>query len=198
MSLEDIIIATRNEGKISEFTELFKDYFSNIYSLLDFEELPDIVEDGSTFEENALKKAKVISDHFSKTVISDDSGLVVECLGGEPGIYSARYAGNGSTDDENVDKLLEKVKDFEDRKAKFVCVLALYYPGGEKVTFYGSCEGLIIDEKRGSSGFGYDPVFYLPEYGKTMAEIGPEIKNRISHRSEAADKLKKFLEISKN
>ena len=193
MSLEEIIIATKNRGKIDEFSALFDNYFNNITSLLDYESVPEIIEDRDTFEENALKKARIISDFFNKPVIADDSGLVVEVLDGEPGIYSARYAGEGSTDDQNVDKLLTRIKPHENRNAKFVCVLALVYPDGRNYIFEGSCEGLIIDEKRGSNGFGYDPVFYVPGLNKTMAELDPGVKNKISHRSEASKKLKDYL-----
>ena len=194
MSIKEIIIATKNRGKLKEFRDLFRNYFENIESLLDHESCPEILEDGTTFEENALIKAKAISSIFNKIVLADDSGLVVEALNGEPGIYSARYAGESSTDDENTDKLLNKIKPYKNRKAKFVSVIALVYPSNETKVFKGICEGLIIDEKRGDNGFGYDPIFFLPDLNKTMAEITPELKNRISHRSEAVMKLKNYLD----
>ena len=194
MALEEIIIATKNRGKIEEFSDLFRNYFNNISSLLDYEFIPEIVESGSTFEENALLKANIISSHFDKIVLADDSGLVVEALDGEPGIYSARYAGESSTDEQNVDKLLDRIKPHENRKAQFICVLALVYPDGTAKMFEGSCEGEIIDERRGSNGFGYDPVFFVPELNKTMAELDPADKNSISHRSYAVGKLKNYLD----
>jgi len=194
MTIKDIIIATKNRGKLKEFKDLFSNYFENIESLLDHESVPEIVEDGSTFEENALLKATTISSLFNKVVLADDSGLVVEALNGEPGIYSARYAGEGSTDDENTDKLLSKIKPYKNRKAKFVSVIALVYPSSEAKVFKGICEGLIINEKRGNNGFGYDPIFFLPDLNKTMAEISSDLKNRISHRSKAVMQLKNYLD----
>lgn len=193
MSIKEIIIATKNAGKIDEFKGLFSNYFENIYSLLDFDSTPKIVEEGSTFEENAIQKAKIVSTFFNKTVLADDSGLIVEALDGEPGIYSARYAEENSTNSQNVVKLLKKIKPFKNRSAKFVCVLALVYPDSTTKLFEGSCEGLIIDEKRGNNGFGYDPVFFVPELKKTMAELDPGEKNKISHRAKAAEKLKNYL-----
>ena len=193
MALKEIIIATKNRGKVAEFSDLLGNYFNQISCLLNYDSVPEIVEDGSTFEENSLKKAKILSTFFDKTVLADDSGLVVDALNGEPGIYSARYAGDNSTDDQNVDKLLKRVKPFKNREAKFVCVLTLVYPDGTTKLFKGTCEGLIIDEKRGNNGFGYDPVFYLPEMKKTMAELYPADKNRISHRSRAVQKLINYL-----
>ncbi len=192
MESKEIIIATKNRGKLAEFSELLGNYFS-FKSLLDFDQAPKIIENGSTFEENALKKAEIISAFFNKITIADDSGLVVKALNGEPGIYSARYAGNNSTDDENVNKLLKNIKAIKNRQAKFVCVIAFVNPSGTTKLFEGSCEGVIIDEKRGNNGFGYDPIFYLPEMQKTMAELDPADKNKISHRSIAAKKLANYL-----
>ena len=194
MALEEIIIATKNRGKIEEFSALFRNYFKRTSSLLDYESVPEIIESGSTFEENALLKANIISSHFGKIVIADDSGLVVEALGGEPGVYSARFAGVGSSDEQNVDKLLDRIKPYTNRKAQFICVLALVYPDGAAKLFEGSCDGEIIDERRGNNGFGYDPVFFVPELNKTMAELDPADKNRISHRSYAVRKLKNYLD----
>ena len=194
MKHSEIIVATKNKGKVKEFAELLKNFYDPVRSLLDFESVPEIIEDGLTFEENAVKKAEIISKFFNKTVLSDDSGLVVDALDGEPGVYSARYAGEGSTDEENIEKLLKNIKPFENRKARFVCVLALIYPDNTKKIFDGSCEGVILDERVGENGFGYDPVFFVPEHGKTMAELDPEIKNSISHRSNAVGKLKSYLD----
>ena len=194
MKHSEIIVATKNKGKVKEFAELLKNFYDPVRSLLDFESVPEIIEDGLTFEENAVKKAEIISKFFNKTVLSDDSGLVVDALDGEPGVYSARYAGEGSTDEENIEKLLKNIKPFENRKARFVCVLVLIDPDNTKKVFDGSCEGVILDERIGENGFGYDPVFFVPEHGKTMAELDPEIKNSISHRSNAVGKLKSYLD----
>ncbi len=193
MDFKDIIIATKNRGKVEEFNLLFKDYFENIYSLLDFDSTPGIVEDQPTFAGNALKKAEIIGKYFNKVTLSDDSGLVVEALNGAPGTYSARYAGENATDDDNLEKLLGEMKAVTNRRAKFVCALALVFPEGKKEVFEGECEGLITEFKRGTNGFGYDPVFYISRYEKTMAELDPNLKNIISHRSDAVKKLIIFL-----
>ena len=197
MDFNDLLIATKNQGKVKEFKFLLNDYFQNIYSLLEFDSTPEIVEDQSTFTGNAVKKAEIISSFFNKPTLSDDSGLVVEALNGEPGIYSARYAGENSTDDENLKKLLNKMKGITNRKAKFVCALALVFPDGKSEVFQGECEGLITEVKKGTNGFGYDPVFYISRYDKTMAELDAEVKNSISHRSDAVKKLINYLEIDK-
>lgn len=196
MDFKDIIIATKNRGKVEEFKLLFKDYFENIYSLLDFDSTPGIVEDQPTFAGNALKKAEIIGKYFNKVTLSDDSGLVVEALNGAPGTYSARYAGENATDDDNLEKLLGEMKAVTNRRAKFVCALALVFPEGKKEVFEGECEGLITEFKRGTNGFGYDPVFYISRYEKTMAELDPDLKNMISHRSNAVKILINYLENS--
>ena len=197
MDFKDIIIATKNSGKMQEFKFLLNDHFKNFYSLLDFDFTPEIVEDEPTFAGNAIKKAEIISNYFDKVTLSDDSGLVVEALNGEPGIYSARYAGDNSTDEDNLDKLLNQMKSVSNRKAKFVCVLALVLPNGQKEVFEGECEGLITEYKIGTNGFGYDPVFYISRYDKTMAELEPDLKNKISHRSNAVKKLINYLKIAR-
>lgn len=197
MDFKNIIIATKNRGKVDEFKLLFKDYFDNIYSLLDFDSTPEIVEDQPTFAGNALKKAEIIGNYFDKITLSDDSGLVVDALNGEPGTYSARYAGENATDEDNLNKLLSEMKSVSNRKARFVCALALVFPDGKKEVFEGECEGLITEIKRGTNGFGYDPVFYISQYEKTMAELDPETKNMISHRSNAVKKLINFLKVTK-
>ncbi|MGL5950275.1 MAG: RdgB/HAM1 family non-canonical purine NTP pyrophosphatase, partial [Cetobacterium sp.] len=148
-----------------------------------------VIEDGDTFEENSKKKALEIAKFTNMITISDDSGLCVEALNGEPGVYSARYAGEDSNDAANNKKLIENLKNVENRKAKFVTVITLGKPNGESYSFRGEIEGVIVDEARGAEGFGYDPHFYLPEYDKTFAEM-PEIKNQISHRAKALEALK--------
>lgn len=191
--IEEIILATGNKGKVKEFAGLLHGIAGKIIGLGDLESPPEIVEDGETFMENALKKARAIAEYSGKPALADDSGLAVDALGGGPGVYSARYAGERATDDENIDKLLRELGDAQNRKARFVCFLALVTPGGEETVVSGECEGVILSERRGSGGFGYDPVFYLPEYGKTMAEIPPGLKNEISHRARAAEKLVRVL-----
>lgn len=193
MIYNEIIVATQNKGKVAEFESLLSKYYKKVYSLLDFQSVPEIVEDGETFAENALIKARIIQAHFNKTVIADDSGLVVDSLAGEPGVYSARYAGEGATDDKNIDKLLDKLNGEMERTARFVCCLALVYPDGKEFIFEGVCEGTISNKRVGKNGFGYDPVFYTPALKKTMAELEPEQKNSISHRAEAVSKLIFYL-----
>ncbi len=155
----------------------------------------DVVEDGDTFEENAIKKATEIMRATGLPTIADDSGLCVDALGGKPGIYTARFAGEGATDDENISKLiveLDGVKE-ESRTARFVCVIALAVPNEEVKTCRGECEGRILTEKQGENGFGYDPIFYVPEFEKSMAELSSDVKNSISHRFKALNKLKESL-----
>ncbi len=191
-----IVFATKNEGKVKEITEMLSRTDVELLSLNRFESLPEIVEDGKTYSENALKKAKIICEFTGETVLADDSGLSVNILGGEPGIYSARYAGEDATDEENNDKLLTKLKDVpeEKRTASFFCALVLYAKDGQYHSFEGQWQGRIIDERRGTNGFGYDPIFLCPELNQTAAELPPEIKNTISHRGQAFAKLKAYLD----
>lgn len=194
--LKQVLIATKNKGKASEFKEFFSKYNIEALSLLDLEEqLPDVEETGVTFEENAALKAEQIAAILNKPVLADDSGLMVDALNGEPGIYSARYAGHGKNDQDNNVKLLNELKDIpkEKRKAKFVCVLAVAIPGKETIFKTGICEGEISFTPQGNNGFGYDPLFIPNGYNKTMAELSPEEKNSISHRSAAIKKLEKWV-----
>lgn len=191
--IEKIVLATGNKGKLREFRGLLEGVFGNIVSLNDLESPPEVTEDGETFGENALKKARAISAYSGIPALADDSGLEVEALGGRPGVHSARYAGESATDRENIEKLLSQLQGIENRKARFVCSLALVMPDGKETVVSGRCEGFIIDEPRGKGGFGYDPVFFLPEYNKTMAEIPAELKNKISHRARACESLAKLL-----
>lgn len=190
-----IIFATKNEGKVKEITEMLTSMNIELISLNHFESLPEIVEDGKTYLENALKKAKIISEFTGEIVLADDSGLQVDVLGGDPGVYSARYAGEGATDEENNAKLLAKLKDVprELRTASFFCALVLYRQDGNYNSFEAEWQGRIIDERRGTNGFGYDPIFLSPQLNKTAAELPPEIKNTISHRGRAFAKLKSHL-----
>lgn len=181
-----LVIATKNQGKIREIRDKFSAYNDlEILSLNDFEDHPDIIEDGTTFEENALKKAREISIFTKLPVLADDSGLEIDALCGEPGIFSARYAGKDATDEERNRLVLEKMKDVPKgrRTARFICVIAIVLPRGSEYTFRGVCEGIIAHRMKGSNGFGYDPIFYLPKKRKTMAELSIFEKNRISHRA---------------
>ena len=193
MKRKTIVIATRNKGKLREFRSILADGYDEILSLADFDEVPEIRETGLSFRENAFIKAKTASDFLGMDAIGDDSGLVVDALGGAPGIYSARYAGEGASDNENNEKLLSELEGKKNRDARFVCCIALVLAGGTREFFEGECRGRIIQEKRGESGFGYDPVFYVPQYKKTMAELTPDIKNRISHRAVASEKLLSYF-----
>ena len=175
-----------------EIRALLGDLGVDVLSLNDFANVPDVIEDGTSFFENALKKAKEISEHTGEIVLADDSGLEVEYLGGEPGVYSSRYSGSEATDNTNIDKLLLNMKGIarERRGAAFRCVLVLYFPDGKYESFEGRLEGIIHDRPLGGGGFGYDPVFFLPDWGSTVAQIPLEVKNRISHRAQAVLKFK--------
>lgn len=164
-------------------------------SLLDYPGIPEIEEDGTTFFENALKKAKTVSEHTGEAALADDSGLEIDYLQGKPGIYSARYSEPDATDEKNNDKVLSELKDvpWEDRTAAFRCVLVLYITGDNYRTFEGKWQGRVGFEPRGTMGFGYDPIFVDTTLGKTAAELPPEIKNRISHRGQAFKKFKESL-----
>ena len=190
-----IVFASGNLGKVREIREMLSCINIELVSLKDYPDIPEIVEDGKTFLENALKKARTVSERTGQAVLADDSGLQVDALGGEPGIYSARYAGEGASDDDNINLLLEKLKEVppEKRTASFCCVLVLYNTDGTYESFESRWPGRIIDDRRGDNGFGYDPVFYVPELNKTAAELPPEIKNRISHRGQSFLKLKQYL-----
>jgi XTP/dITP diphosphohydrolase len=189
-----IVIATRNAGKVREFAALFKERQLEVRSLADYAEIPSVVEDGLTFGANAYKKAKALALLLGVPVLADDSGLCVDALGGAPGVWSARFAGEHAADADNNAKLLQSLQDdsrTESKelllsKARFVCALALYNPLNHVVIqVEEASEGIIINEARGNQGFGYDPLFYLPEFGLTMAELSSDQKNRISHRAKA-------------
>lgn len=190
-----IVFASGNEGKVKEIGEMLEGMGIRLVSLKDYAGVPEIVEDGKSFLENALIKAKIISGFTGETVLADDSGLQVDALGGEPGIYSARYAGPKATDDDNINLLLAKLKSVprEKRTASFCCALVLYSADGSYDCFESKWKGLIIDDRRGDNGFGYDPVFFVPELKKTAAELSAEIKNKVSHRGQAFARLKKVL-----
>jgi XTP/dITP diphosphohydrolase len=191
-----IVIASKNRGKIKELQAMFAGAGLQVLSLNDFNELPEIIEDGKSFYENALKKAKGVADATGEITLADDSGLEVNALGGAPGIYSARYAGEDASDKQNVLKLLHEMSSVPPGKrgASFRCVLVLYNKDDSHEVFEGRWEGVIAENSVGEGGFGYDPVFYVPEAGVTAAQLAPEVKNRISHRAQAFLKLKKRFE----
>jgi XTP/dITP diphosphohydrolase len=184
-----IILATRNKGKIKEFEALLAGFGVEFQSLNDFGPVSEVVEDGSTFEENAYKKASQTARMLGFPALADDSGLVVEALDGAPGVRSARYAGDGVSDDENNRRLLEAMEGRDDRRAAFECVISIAVPRGPALTYEARCEGEIARRPAGTNGFGYDPIFFYPPLGKTFAELTAEEKNRISHRGKAMAEL---------
>lgn len=192
--MKELILASNNAHKVEEIKSILDDY--KILTLKDIGYYEDIIEDGTTFEENALIKARTIAKYSGKAAIADDSGLSVALLDGRPGVYSARYSAE-QTDEKNIEKVLFEL-DGNYSKAKFVSVIAYVSPDGVEKTFRGECHGEIIFEKRGKNGFGYDPIFYLPELDKTFAEITSEEKNSISHRSESLKKFSNYLREQDN
>ncbi|PKN70461.1 MAG: non-canonical purine NTP pyrophosphatase [Deltaproteobacteria bacterium HGW-Deltaproteobacteria-12] len=193
-----IVFASGNEGKVKEVEFMLSGTGIELVSLNSYSAVPEIVEDGRTFLENALKKARIIAGFTGETVLADDSGLLVDILDGEPGIYSARYAGHRATDNENNARLLAKLKDIpqEKRSASFQCALVLYRKDGTFDSFEGKWQGQIIDEPRGSNGFGYDPIFWIPELKMTAAQLPAPIKNKLSHRGQAVAKFKESLALN--
>jgi XTP/dITP diphosphohydrolase len=194
--LKKIIFASLNRGKVREIGEMLKAMGINLVCLDDYPDLPVVSEGGSSFLENALIKARSIAKITGEPVLADDSGLEVAALGGAPGIYSARYAGEGANDAKNIRKLLDELRGVSvaERKAAFRCVLVLCQPDGSYRSFEGRWEGKIAEEPVGHGGFGYDPIFFLPDRGVTAAELPAEVKNRISHRAKAFGELRAWLQ----
>ncbi|MGX6978752.1 ribonuclease PH [Vagococcus elongatus] len=192
-SKNDILIATHNAGKAKEFEAMFAEKGFRIKTLEDFPEIPEVEETGSTFEENARLKAETIAARLKCMVLADDSGLIVDALGGQPGVYSARFAGEAHNDAANNAKLLHELTGVpkEERTARFHCTLVLAAPNRKSLVVNGETEGRILTIPRGENGFGYDPLFLVEEMGKSMAELAPEIKNKISHRAKAIQNLTK-------
>lgn len=190
--MKKVFLATGNKKKIKEIAAIFEGFDVELLSINDGIEIPEVVEDGDTFEANSAKKALEIAKFLNMPAIADDSGLCVDALGGAPGVYSARYSGEDATDARNNQKLIEELTGEENRDAKFVCVITLAKPSGETYSFRGEIEGIIVDTPKGTDGFGYDPHFMVPDYEKTLAEI-PGIKNKISHRAKALELLKKEI-----
>jgi XTP/dITP diphosphohydrolase len=193
--MKELLIATGNKGKMKEFAALLAALPIKLYSFNDFPDFIPPPENGKTFAENAVIKATAAMLATGLPTIADDSGLCVEALGCDPGVFSARYAGVGATDADNNAKLLQELAGTPaaGRRAAFRCVIALCCPEGEPLLFNGELNGLILETSAGAGGFGYDPLFMVPEYGKTLAELPLEIKNRISHRGRATAALKEFL-----
>lgn len=192
---QKVVIATRNPGKFREIKGILSSFPLKFLSLEDFPDLPEVVEDGATFAENAGKKARTIADFTGRLAIADDSGLAVDALQGRPGVFSSRYAGENATDGDRCQKLLEEMASIREgkRQARFVCAMAVARPGGRMEVVEGECSGWITLTPRGKHGFGYDPIFFVPQFGKTMAELEPKEKNRISHRGRALERLKALL-----
>jgi XTP/dITP diphosphohydrolase len=202
MEKTTLVIATRNQGKTKEIRELLHDFPIEIKNLDDFGPIPEIIEDGQTFEDNAYKKSSMTARMLGLPALADDSGLCVDALGGSPGVHSARYAGPHATDADNCRKLLDALKGNPHRNAAFECVISLAVPTGAALTYAGRCEGIITEEPMGSGGFGYDPVFFYPPANKTFAQLDPEEKNRVSHRGKAlaevrqeGDKILKWIHL---
>ena len=194
----ELLVATTNRGKLAEVMAILKEIHVNPISISDFKDPPIVIEDGASFEENALKKARTFAEHSGFYTVADDSGLEVDALNGAPGIYSARYSGEEGNDDKNNRKLLDILKHVpeEKRSARFVCALALCAPrsrGGKEWIVRGSCEGTIGFAAIGENGFGYDPLFFFPPFSKTFGEIDPQKKALVSHRGKALKKLAEIL-----
>jgi XTP/dITP diphosphohydrolase len=190
MAKQILVIATKNKGKSAEIKGVLKDFPILVKDLNDFGPIPEPVEDGATFEENAYKKAGFTAKVLGLPALADDSGLEVQALAGAPGVHSARYSGLGATDRENNAKLLKAMSGEVNRKARFCCVLSLAVPSGAALTYEGLCEGVILDSARGENGFGYDPLFLYPPAGKTFAEMSMEEKLSVSHRGRALNGLR--------
>lgn len=197
--IRQILFATGNEGKMREIRSILADTGAKILSMKEAGISIDIEENGTTFEENALIKARAVSAALTgadSVVLADDSGLVIDALDGEPGIYSARYMGEDTSYDEKNTNLIERLEGVPDEKrtARFVCAIAAVMPDGREFTVQAAIEGRIGYEQKGEGGFGYDPIFYVPEFGKTTAEMTAEEKNRVSHRGKALEQMKEVLE----
>ena len=189
-----LVIASTNSGKTAEISELLTGFPVTIKNLGNFGPIPPVVEDGETFDENAYKKASFVSRVLGLPALADDSGLLVEALGGAPGVLSARYAGENASDDQRCAKLLAEMKGQTNRRAAFQCVLSIAVPTGPALTYEARCEGLLLEAPVGTNGFGYDPIFYFPPCKKTFAEMTREEKSRVSHRGKALSELKEEIE----
>lgn len=195
--MKKIIFATTNEGKMKEIRMIMNHPEIELLSLKDAGIDINIEENGKTFEENAIIKAKAIAELTGEMVLADDSGLEVDYMDKEPGVYSARYLGEDTPYSVKNQAILDRLKDAvgDERSARFVCAIAAAYPDGRVMTTRGTIEGVIGYEEKGENGFGYDPLLYVPEYGMTTGEMEPEMKNKISHRGKALEEMKKLLEL---
>ena len=184
----EILVATNNLGKVKEIKDILDDRQIKILTMKNFPNLPKIEEDGKTYQENAFKKARKILEYTGKVCLADDSGLEIDYLKGKPGIYSSRW---GNSDEERINKVLKLLEDvpIDKRNAKFVCVVVLVFPDGKTYMVREDCKGIIEFQPKGKGGFGYDPIFLVPEYNKTFAELGDKIKNQISHRGKAMRRM---------
>ncbi|OGR27912.1 MAG: non-canonical purine NTP pyrophosphatase, RdgB/HAM1 family [Desulfuromonadaceae bacterium GWB2_53_15] len=194
--MTSLVVATRNRGKLKEIQAFLEGLVANVYCSSDFENFTDTVEDGATFELNALKKAREAMRFTGLPALADDSGLVVDALDGRPGVYSARFAGDAADDVANNLRLLEELESVpaSSRQCSFVCSMAFVTPEGCEQTFSGKIEGRILGEERGNGGFGYDPLFLVDGFDRTMAELSTEEKNQISHRGQALRQFREYLE----
>ena len=193
--VKELVVATKNPGKLREIQSLLSRFQLKILSLQDFSQIPPPLEDGMTFAENAAKKAMEVARKTNRLALADDSGLVVDALQGRPGVFSARYAGERATDEQRCQKLLSEMANIpeERRQAAFVCAMALASPEGKLQTVETKCHGRITFSPQGRGGFGYDPIFLVPQFSRTMAELNPEVKNHISHRGQALKRIRRFL-----
>ena len=189
-----LVLATRNQGKVRELTNMLRDsrdsasaYPIEVISLENYPDAPEVIEDGKTYTENAVKKASIIAEYTSQLTLADDAGLEVDALGGAPGIHSKRWAGEDATDEIRIAKLLQALEGVTNRQARFIAAIAVVHPNAEPDVVLGVCEGHIRHDPVGESGFGYDPVFVPDGYHQTFAELGEEIKNRMSHRAKALE-----------
>ena len=193
--IRELVLATRNRHKGEELAALLSDLGIGIRTLDEFPEVPDVIEDGETCEANAIKKARAVSKATGLMAVADDTGLEVDALGGRPGVFAARYAGEHATYEDNWRKLLQELSGVprKRRTARFMTVAAMALPSGEVQVTTGQLEGVISEEPAGAGGFGYDPVFFVPELGKTLAQLSAEEKNRISHRAKAFAQVREIL-----
>jgi XTP/dITP diphosphohydrolase len=185
-----LVMATRNPGKTAEIRELLQGFPVEVKSLSDFGPIPEVEEDGDTFDANAYKKAGFTARVLGVPAIADDSGIVVDALNGAPGVHSARYGGENASDEDRRRKLLTEMEGRTDRQAAFECVISLAVPSGPALTYEGRCEGVLAEAPAGANGFGYDPIFYYPPLQKTFAELTREEKSRVSHRGKALRELR--------
>lgn len=184
-----LVLATTNKGKTRELKDRLQGYPVEIKDLSDFGPIPEVIEDGETFDDNAYKKASFTARILGYPALADDSGLCVAALNGAPGVYSARYAGENATDQDNVDKLLESMKNEEHRDAAFECVISIAVPTGAALTYEGRCQGVLTREPAGDNGFGYDPLFFFPALNKTFAQLSMDEKAKVSHRGKALQEI---------